>query len=96
MLAVALALGTAETTQAAGQTLMFLLTFLNSAFVPLATMPGWLQAIARANPVTYAIDALRALLADAPAARPVLLTIAWIVGLVAVFACGCRERCHSR
>ena len=86
MLYLALALHTAEATQAAGQTLMFLLTFLSSAFVPLATMPGWLQTIARANPVTHAVDALRALLAGAPAARPVLLTIAWIAALVAVFA----------
>jgi len=86
MLYLALTLGTAEATQAAGQTLMFLLTFLSSAFVPLATMPGWLQTIARLNPVTHAVDALRALLAGAPAARPVLLTIAWIAALIAVFA----------
>jgi ABC-2 type transport system permease protein/oleandomycin transport system permease protein len=86
MLYLALALRTAEATQAAGQTLMFLLAFISSAFVPIATMPGWLQVIARANPVTYAVDALRALLAGGPAARPVLLTIAWIVALVAIFA----------
>ena len=86
MLYLALALRTAEATQAAGQTLMFLLTFLSSAFVPLATMPGWLQAIARANPVTYAVDALRALLVGGPTARPVLLAVAWTAGLVAVFA----------
>jgi len=85
MLYLALALRTAEATQAAGQTLMFLLTFLSSAFVPLATMPGWLQAMARLNPVTYAVDALRALLAGGPTARPVLLAVAWIAGLVVVF-----------
>jgi ABC transporter DrrB family efflux protein len=86
MLYLALALRTAEATQAAGQTLMFLLTFLSSAFVPLATMPGWLQVIAHANPVTYAVDALRALLVGGPTARPVLLAVAWTVSLVAVFA----------
>jgi ABC transporter DrrB family efflux protein len=85
MLYLALALRTAEATQAAGQTLMFLLTFLSSAFVPLATMPGWLQAIARLNPVTYAVDALRALLVGGPTARPVLLAVAWTAGLVIVF-----------
>jgi ABC-type multidrug transport system permease subunit len=68
MIYLALALRTAEATQAAGQTLMFLLTFLSSAFVPLATMPGWLQAIARLNPVIYAVDALRALLVGGPMA----------------------------
>jgi ABC-2 type transport system permease protein/oleandomycin transport system permease protein len=86
MLYLALALRTAEATQAAGQTLMFLLAFISSAFVPIAAMPGWLQVIARLNPVTYAVDALRALLAGGPAARPVLLTLAWIAGLIAVFA----------
>ena len=86
MLYLALAAGTTEATQAAGQTLMFLLTFLSSAFVPLATMPGWLQAIAHANPVTYAVDALRALLVGGRTARPVLLAVAWTAGLVVVFA----------
>lgn len=86
MLYLALALRTAEATQAAGQTLMFALAFISSAFVPIAAMPGWLQAIARLNPVTYAVDALRALLAGGPAARPVLLTLAWIAGLIIVFA----------
>jgi ABC transporter DrrB family efflux protein len=86
MLYLALTLRTAEATQAAGQTLMFALTFLSSAFVPLATMPGWLQAIARTNPVTYAVDALRALLAGGPTAWPVMLAVAWIAGLVVVFA----------
>ena len=55
---------------------MFLLAFISSAFVPIAAMPGWLQAIARLNPVTYAVDALRALLAGGPAAPPMLLTLA--------------------
>lgn len=79
MLYLALALRTAEATQAAGQTLMFLLTFLSSAFVPLATMPGWLQVIAHANPVTYAVDALRALLVACA-----LPAVAWV-----------RKQCHA-
>jgi ABC-type polysaccharide/polyol phosphate export permease len=48
-------------------------------------MPGWLQVIAHANPVTYAVDALRALLIGGPTAQPVLLAAAWTAGLVAVF-----------
>ncbi len=79
---------------AAGQTLMFALTFLSSAFVPVATMPGWLQIIAHANPVTYAVDALRALLVGGLTAGPVLLAMAWIAGLVAVFAPLAVHRCR--
>jgi hypothetical protein len=50
---------------------LFLLTFHSSAFVPRATMPGRLQAIGHASPITYAVDALSALLADGLTARPV-------------------------
>jgi ABC-2 type transport system permease protein len=38
------------------------LTFLSSAFVPLDSMPGWMQVLARANPLTYAIDGMRSLI----------------------------------
>jgi len=38
------------------------LTFASSALVPLALMPAWLRAVARLNPMTYAIDAVRDLI----------------------------------
>ena len=38
------------------------LTFLSSAFVPLDSLPAWMRAIALVNPMTYAIDAMRALI----------------------------------
>jgi ABC-2 type transport system permease protein len=38
------------------------LTFASTALVPLALMPGWLRAVARLNPMTYAVDALRELI----------------------------------
>ena len=38
------------------------LTFLSSAFVPLDRLPGWMRAVALVNPMTYAIDAMRALI----------------------------------
>ncbi len=37
------------------------LTFASTALVPLAQMPGWMRAVARLNPMTYAVDALREL-----------------------------------
>jgi ABC-2 type transport system permease protein len=36
--------------------------FLSSAFLPLATLPGWIRAFARVNPVTYGVDAARSLM----------------------------------
>jgi ABC transporter DrrB family efflux protein len=60
------------------------LTFVSSLFVPLATMPGWLQAVAKVNPVTHAVDANRALSLGGPVQGPVTTTLAWTVGLLVV------------
>ncbi|WP_344881136.1 ABC transporter permease [Allokutzneria multivorans] len=65
---------------------MIPLQFGSSMFVPPVTMPGWLQAFAAINPVTSVCDAARGLLTGGPVAQPVLLSLAWIVGLTAVFA----------
>ena len=64
---------------------VFPLTFLSSAFVPVATMPDWLQPIAEANPVTVVVNAARGLIVGMPQADTILLAGAWIVGMVAVF-----------
>ncbi|MEN3304416.1 MAG: type transport system permease protein [Micromonosporaceae bacterium] len=58
--------------------------FASSTFVPVRSMPGWLQVVAAHSPVTQAVDAARALTLGGAAARPVLATLAWIVGIVAV------------
>jgi ABC transporter DrrB family efflux protein len=65
---------------------VFPLTFLSSAFVPVATMPEWLQPIAEANPVTVVVNAARGLIIGMPDAATIALAAAWIIGLVAVFA----------
>jgi len=60
------------------------LIFTSSTFVPITTMPGWLQPFAHANPVTLTVDALRALCLGGPTATPVLYALTWIIALVAV------------
>lgn len=75
----------AEAVQTAGFLFVFPLTFASSAFVPVATMPGWLQAFARNQPVTQLINAMRALLLGGVAIDAVYITIAWIVGTLVVF-----------
>lgn len=40
------------------------LLFMSNAFVPLSAMPGWMAAVARANPLTYAIEAIRLLVLE--------------------------------
>jgi ABC transporter DrrB family efflux protein len=74
-----------ESAQAAGFVWVFPLVFASSAFVPVATMPGWLQAFADINPVTITVNALRALTLGGPTLRPVLEALAWIAGLLLVF-----------
>jgi ABC-2 type transport system permease protein len=51
----------AELMQTVGFLAMFPLMFASSAFVPVSGLPGWLQAVAKVNPLTYAVDAARSL-----------------------------------
>jgi ABC transporter DrrB family efflux protein len=73
-----------ESAGLAGLFPVIILVFTSSTLVPVATMPGWLQAFANINPVTALVDALRALCLGGPAARPVLEALAWIAGLLVV------------
>jgi ABC-2 type transport system permease protein/oleandomycin transport system permease protein len=74
----------AETAGLAGLFPVIILFFTSSALVPVATMPGWLQAFAKANPITVITDALRALCLGGPTARPGAEAAAWLIGLLAV------------
>ncbi|MDE3096796.1 MAG: ABC transporter permease [Chloroflexota bacterium] len=58
-----------EATFLIGNFLVLPLLFTSSAQLPIALLPVWMQNVARANPVTYAIDAMRSLL-NGPAATP--------------------------
>lgn len=61
-LAVACLVKTRERFMGIGQVLTMPLFFASNAIYPIATMPGWVGAIARANPLSYQVDALRALM----------------------------------
>ena len=75
-----------ESAQAIGFMLIFPLSFASSAFVPVESMPGWLETFAEINPFTTLTDAMRALWADGPHGDDVWLAFAWCLGLIAVFA----------
>ena len=83
---VGLAVGDPETAQAASFPVLAPLVFASSAFVPVSSMPGWLQAFARHQPVSVTVSAVRDLVLGTPAASDVLQALAWMVGIVAVFA----------
>ena len=74
--------------------IVFPLSFVSSAYVPVATMPDWMRAFAEHQPLTVMVDAVRSL-ALGPRAHEVLahstghyvvLSLVWSAGLVAVFA----------
>ena len=75
-----------ETAQAMSFPILAPLVFASSAFVSTSTMPGWLQVFANHQPVTAAVNATRALMLGGPTATYVWQSLAWSVGIVAVFA----------
>ncbi|KAF0958264.1 ABC transporter permease [Rhodococcus sp. T7] len=62
-----------------------LLMFFNSGFVPVAAYPPWLQPIVAAQPMSCAVDAMRGLSLGGPVMEPLLQTLAWSLGMIAVF-----------
>ena len=83
--AIGLAVHDVEAAQMAGVMWTFPVTFTSSAFVPVDSMPGWLQAWADINPVTVTVDAVRNLLLGRPAATDVVQALLWTVAILAVF-----------
>ena len=82
---VSLVVRGAETAQTAGFVLLFPLVFASSVFVPVSTLPSWLQPIAKASPVTLTADAARTLALTGGVPDSLWGSLAWIVGIVALF-----------
>jgi ABC transporter DrrB family efflux protein len=82
---VGLVLGDPESAQAAAFPIMAPLVFASSAFVPVASMPGWLQPFAAHQPVSVTASAARALILGTPASSDVLQAIGWLAGILLVF-----------
>ncbi len=74
--------------------LVFPLSFVSSAYVPVATMPGWMQAFASHQPLTYMVNTVRLLTEGHPAQQLLGQTLSanlipsllWSAGIIAVFA----------
>src|ERR671911_2407030 len=78
----------AETAQAMSFPILAPLVFVSSAFVAIDTMPGWMQPFAKYQPVSVAVDAVRSLMLGGQFhdTSKVLGSLAWSIGIVAVFA----------
>ncbi|QOC24158.1 ABC transporter permease [Wenzhouxiangella sp. AB-CW3] len=68
-----------------GFTALFPITFVSNVFVPVETLPPWLQGIVMANPVSILTDACRGLLLGGPWVQSALIILAWAIGLTLVF-----------
>jgi ABC transporter DrrB family efflux protein len=84
---------TVETVQQVGFITIFPLSFISNVFVPLETLPDWLQPIAEWNPFSAITQSVRQLFGNPvastgswPSENPYLLSAIWIVVLIAVFA----------
>jgi ABC-2 type transport system permease protein/oleandomycin transport system permease protein len=75
-----------ESVNSVGFISVFPLTFISSAFVPVASMPDGLRQFAEVNPFTIIVDAMRHLWLGAPANNSVWGAAVWSVVIVAVFA----------
>ena len=83
--------GNAQAAQGMGM-IVFPFAFISSAYIPVATMPGWLQVFAKHQPLTYMVDATRALtlgphaqaLLGHPAGYFITRAAIWALAIVAV------------
>ena len=76
----------AEAAQAIGFMVIFPLTFISSAFVPIDSLPDGLRQFAEGNPFTVAVDAMRALWIGDPAGNSIWGAVVWSLGLIGLFA----------
>jgi ABC-2 type transport system permease protein len=92
-LAVGMLAGNAQAAQGVGL-LVFPLAFVSSAYVPAESMPGWLEAFAEHQPLTYMVDAVRALtlgpgaeaLLGHPTSYFLTRALLWALAIIAVAA----------
>jgi ABC transporter DrrB family efflux protein len=91
---IGLSVRSVEVAQSAGFIWLFPMTFLSNAFIPVETLPDWLQPIAEWNPISAIVRALRELWGNVgtvggdsfPMRHPVPAAILWIVAILVVFA----------
>ena len=83
--AIGLASASPDAASGYGFVLLFL-PYLSSAFVPVDTMPGWLQGFATHQPITPLIETIRGLLTGGGIAPEWPIAVLWCVGIILVAA----------
>jgi ABC-2 type transport system permease protein/oleandomycin transport system permease protein len=83
---IGMSVSSPEAANGIGFTLIFPITFISSAFVPVESMPDGLQQFAEVNPISIVVDAMRSLWLGAPAGNSVWGAVVWSLALIAIFA----------
>jgi ABC transporter DrrB family efflux protein len=83
---IGMSVSSPEAANGVGFTLIFPITFISSAFVPVDSMPEGLRQVAEANPVSTVVDTMRELWLGVPAEHGAWLPVLWCVVIIAVFA----------
>lgn len=82
-------IGMVARTSGSVQGIMFLivlpLSFGSNTFVNVTTMPGWLQAFVKNNPISHLVSAVRGLMLGGPVATDLAWTFGWMAALLAIF-----------
>ena len=73
-----------ETAQVAGFVWVFPLVFASSLYVPIETMPSWLQVFAEINPVTPMVDTIRGLSWGTDISSPLWKILTWDAGIILI------------
>ncbi|KZE70014.1 GntR family transcriptional regulator [Paenibacillus polymyxa] len=77
---------TASSVQGISMIVLFPLTFISNAFVPVDTMPGWLQWFVNINPITHLVNAVRELANTGIIGRELAISLLGAAVIVAIFA----------
>ncbi|MGK8490142.1 ABC transporter permease [Nocardia asiatica] len=78
---------TAKSTLVEGITILTsLMMFFSTGFVPLVAFPKWIQPVVRNQPMSVAVDTMRALASGGPLTRSLTLTVVWSLGAIVLFA----------
>jgi oleandomycin transport system permease protein len=83
---IGLTVKNARSVQWIGSLIYFPLTFGSNVLVKTQTLPGWMQAFVKGNPITFLTDAERGLLVGGPVATPVIRSLLWALAMFVVFA----------
>jgi ABC-2 type transport system permease protein len=84
--ALGLRLPTPESVMQVSMTVLFPLTFASNVFVDPSTMPGWVQAFVKVNPISHLATAARGLMHGTDVTSEIGWVLLWSAALVAVFA----------